>query len=99
MIELVSEKKINRHPFPGDFSMSMPRKRLIDEISQTAPKHELAELIEVLVSVRQSRISLMQEAFSKDASVADAKLQLPAETRVRSPSRSEVRGYEQQGQW
>ena len=79
--------------------MSMPRKYLIDEISQTAPKHELAEFIEVLVSVRQSRISLMQEAFSKDASVADAKLQLPDEPRVRSPSRSEVRGYEHQGQW
>ncbi len=79
--------------------MTLPRKRLIDEISQTAPKHELAELIGVLVSVRQARISLMQEAFSKDASVADAKLQLPAETRVRSPSRSEVRGYEHQGQW
>ena len=54
--------------------MTLPRKRLIDEISQTAPKHELAGLIEVLVFVRQSRISLMQEAFSKDASVADAKL-------------------------
>ena len=79
--------------------MTLPRKRLIDEISQTAPKHELAELIEVLVSVRQSRVSLMQEAFSKDASVADAKLQLPAEKRVRSPSRSEIRGYEQQGRW
>ena len=79
--------------------MSMPRKYLIDEISQTAPKHELAGLIEVLVFVSQSRISLMQEAFSKDASVADAKLQLASETRVRSPSRSEVRGYEQQGRW
>ena len=79
--------------------MSMPRKYLIDEISQTAPKHELAGLIEVLVLVRQSRISLMQEAFSKDASVVDAKLQLPDEPRVRSPSRSEVRGYEQHGRW
>ena len=79
--------------------MTLPRKRLIDEISQTAPKHELAELIGVLVSVRQARISLMQEAFSKDASVADAKLQLPAETRARSPSRSEVCGYQQQGRW
>ncbi|CAM8662090.1 hypothetical protein MCEMAEM21_00593 [Oxalobacteraceae bacterium] len=79
--------------------MTLPRKRLIDEISQTAPKHELAELIEVLVSVRQSRISLMQEAFSKDASVVDAKLQMPDEPRVRVPSRSEVRGYEQHGRW
>ena len=79
--------------------MTLQIKRLIDEISQTAPKQEIAGLIEVLAFVRQSRISLMQEAFSKDASVADAKLQLPAETRVRSPSRSEVRGYEQQGRW
>ena len=79
--------------------MTLQIKRLIDEISQTAPKYEIAGLIEVLAFVRQSRISLMQEAFSKDASVADAKLQLPAETRARSPSRSEVRGYEQQGRW
>ncbi len=79
--------------------MTLPRKRLIDEISQTAPKHELAGLIEVLVFVRQSRISLMQEAFSKDASVADAKLQLPDEPRIRSPSRSEVRQHEQHTRW
>jgi len=79
--------------------MSMPRKCLIDEISQTAPEHEIAGLIEVLVLVRQSRISLMQEAFSKDASVVDAKLQMPDEPRVRVPSRSEVRGYEQHGRW
>ncbi len=79
--------------------MTLQIKRLIDEISQTAPKHEIAGLIEVLAFVSQSRISLMQEAFSKDASVADAKLQLASETRVRSPSRSEVRGYEQQGRW
>ena len=97
MIHSVSEKNITRHPLLGDSAMTLPRKRLIDEISQTAPKHEIAGLIEVLVFVRQSRVSLMQEAFSKDASVADAKLQLPAETRVRSPSRSEIRGYEQQG--
>ena len=79
--------------------MSMPRKYLIDEISQTAPEHEIAGLIEVLVLVRQSRISLMQEAFSKDASVVDAKLQMPDEPRVRVPSRSETRGYEQHGRW
>jgi chromatin segregation and condensation protein Rec8/ScpA/Scc1 (kleisin family) len=79
--------------------MTLSRKRLIYEISQTAPKHEIAGLIEVLVVVRQSRISLMQEAFSKDVSVADAKIQLPDEPRVRSPSRSEVRQHEQHSRW
>jgi hypothetical protein len=98
MIQSVSPKT-TRHPFSGDSAMTLQIKRLIDEISQTAPKHEIAGLIEVLAFVRQSRISLMQEAFSKDASVADAKLQLPDEPRVRSPSRSEVRGYEQHGRW
>ncbi len=76
--------------------MSLPKKQLIDEISQTAPKRELAGLIEVLVYVRQSRITLIQEAFSKDAYVAEAKVQMPNESRVRLSSRSEVRGYDQQ---
>jgi len=75
--------------------MSLPRKQLIDEISQTAPKRELAGLIEVLVYVRQSRTILMQEAFSKDAYVAEAKVQMPREPLVRLLGRSEVRGYEQ----
>ncbi len=75
--------------------MSLPRKRLIDEISQTVPKRELAGLIEVLVYVRQSRTILMQEAFSKDAYVTEAKVQMPNKSRVRLSSRSEVCGYEQ----
>ncbi|MEY3900185.1 MAG: hypothetical protein RI962_1340 [Pseudomonadota bacterium] len=76
--------------------MSLPRKRLIDEICQTAPKRELAVLIDVLVFVRQSRIILMQKAFSKDAYVADAKVQISNESRVRLSSRFEARGYDQQ---
>lgn len=76
--------------------MSLSRKRLIDEIYQTAPKRELAGLIEVLVYVRQSRVILMQKAFSKDAYVTDAKVQIPNESRVRLSSRFEARGYDQQ---
>jgi hypothetical protein len=76
--------------------MSLPRKRLIDEICQTAPKRELAVLIDVLVFVRQSRIILMQKAFSKDAYVADAKVQISNESRARLSSRFEARGYDQQ---
>lgn len=72
--------------------MTLPRKCLIDEIYQTVPKHKISGLIEVLVFVRQSRMILLQEAFSKEASVADAKLQLPDELWVRSPSRFEARG-------
>jgi hypothetical protein len=79
--------------------MSLPKKRLIDEIYQMAPKHEIAGLIEALGHARQSRMRLMQEAFSKEASVAAAKLQLPAEPRVRSPGRSEAQRYEQQSHW
>ena len=46
--------------------MTMPTKRLIDEISQTAPKREIAGLIEALVFVRASRLILLQEAFCKE---------------------------------
>ena len=77
--------------------MTMPTKRLIAEISQTAPKREIAGLIEALVFVRASRLILLQEAFCKEASVAAAKLQLPTEFRARSPSRYEVRGHQEHG--
>jgi hypothetical protein len=39
---------------------------------------------------------LMQKAFSKDAYVADAKVQISNESRVRLSSRFEARGYDQQ---
>lgn len=78
--------------------MTMPTKRLIDEISQTVPKHEIPGLIEALVFVRESRLILLQEAFRKEVSVVAAKLQLSAEPQVRSPSRYEVRGREEHGQ-
>jgi hypothetical protein len=79
--------------------MSSQRNRLIDEICQTAPQHEIASLIEALGFVRESRIRLMQEAFSKEASVAAAKLQLPVEPGICSPRRSEARVNEMNGQW
>ena len=75
--------------------MALPRKHVIDEISKTAPKHEIVGLIEILVFIRQSRIILLQEAFSKDASVEDAKLHLTDEPWARSPSRFEIRRHEQ----
>ncbi len=79
--------------------MTLPRNRLIDEIFQTAPQHEIASLIEALGFVRESRIRLMKEAFSKEASVAAAKLQLPVEPGICSPRRSEARVYELHGHW
>jgi len=41
----------------------------------------------------------MKEAFSKEASVAAAKLQLPVEPGICSPRRSEARVYELHGHW
>ena len=79
--------------------MALQRKRLLDEICQTAPQHELAGLIEVFGFVRESRNSLIQEVFSKEPSVAAAKLQMPAEHLIRLPRRSEAGGYEQCGHW
>ena len=79
--------------------MALQRQRLLEEICHTAPKQELASLIEVLGAVRASRARLMQEAFSKEASVTAAKLQLPAEQEIRSPRRSEARGHDQHGHW
>jgi hypothetical protein len=99
MIESVSEEKKHSSLFSGEFSMTFPRNRLIDEICQTASQHEIASLIEALGFVRESRIRLMQEAFSKEASVAAAKLQLPAEPGLSSPRRSEARVYELHGHW
>jgi hypothetical protein len=79
--------------------MALQRKRLLDEICQTAPQHEIAGLMQVFGFVRGSRICLVQEVFSKEASVAAAKLQMPAERRIRLPHRSEVGVYEQYGHW
>ncbi len=79
--------------------MPMKRQRLLDEICQTAPKHELVSLIEVLGSVLASRIRLVQEAYSKEASVTAGKLRLPAEPGIRSPRRSEARGDNQHVHW
>lgn len=97
MIALVSVK--TRHLFSEDFAMALQRKRLVDEIYQTVPKHEMVGLIEILGSIRESRIRLMQEAFFKEASVADAKLQRLAESGIRSPHRSEVQEQDQYGHW
>ncbi len=59
--------------------MTLPRKRLIDDISSNAPMHEVSNLIEALGIMRESRFKPLHEAFSKDGSVAAAKLQIPAD--------------------
>lgn len=59
--------------------MTLPRKRLIDDISSNAPLHEVSNLIEALGVMRGSRFKPLHEAFSKDGSVAAAKLQIPAD--------------------
>lgn len=74
--------------------MTLYKKRFTDEIFTTAPKHEIAGLIEVLAFVRQSRMILLQEAFSEETSIDKAEVRRAPRLRSRSPDQSRVSLHE-----